>query len=68
MTSAQMYELARAAVAEAADVPEAEVSVLWVGGIMEDRRAVAWCGGKLYMVHHDAVGEQTTVDAYVKEV
>lgn len=68
MTSGQMYELARNAVAAAAGVTKEEVTILWVGGVMEDRRAVAWCGMKLYIVHHDPVGETTTVDAYVKEV
>lgn len=69
MTSAQMYELTRDAVAEAAGAdPAGSVpDVLWVGGVLEDRRGVAWYMGKLYMVlHHTGTG-QTTVNAYIKE-
>ena len=42
MTSMQMYEYARNAVAEYAGAdPDGSVpDVLWVGGVLEDRRAV----------------------------
>lgn len=69
MTSAQMYELARDAVAEyAGEDPGGSVpDVLWVGGVLEDRRAVAWYIGKLFMVLHNTGTGQTTVHAYIKE-
>lgn len=68
MTSAQMYELARQAVAEAAPDPDGSVpDVLWVGGVLEDRRAVVWHIGKLFMVRHDTGSGTTTVDAYIRE-
>ena len=69
MTSAQMYELARDAVAEyAGEDPGGSVpDVLWVGGVLEDRRAVAWYLGKLYMVRHNTGTGETAVDTYIKE-
>ncbi len=69
MTSAQMYELARDAVAEyAGEDPGGSVpDVLWVGGVLEDRRAVVWYLGKLYMVQHNTSADQTWVDSYIKE-
>ena len=71
MTSAQMYELARRAVAEyeyAGEDPDGSVpDVLWVGGVLEDRRAVVWHLGKLYMVRYDTRSGTTTVDAYIRE-
>ena len=66
MTSAQMYELARDAIAQAAEVNPNEVEILWVGGVMENRRAVAWCGGDLWTVNHNPVTGETHVDRYVK--
>ncbi len=66
MTSAQMYELARDAIAQAAEVNPNEVEILWVGGVMENRRAVAWCGGALYAVSHNPVTGETHVDKYEK--
>lgn len=68
MTSAQMYELARQAVLESAgeDAAGSVPDVLWVGGVLEDRRAVAWYLGRLYMVRHNTSTNQTWVDAYVK--
>lgn len=69
MTSAQMYELARLAVKESAgEDPAGSVpDVLWVGGVLEDRRAVVWYMGKLYMVRHNTSTDQTCVDSYIKE-
>lgn len=69
MTSAQMYELARLAVKESAgEDPAGSVpDVLWVGGVLEDRRAVVWYMGKLYMVRHNTSTDQTWVDSYIKE-
>lgn len=68
MTSTQMYELARQAVAEVAPDPDGSVpDVLWVGGVLEDRRAVVWHIGKLFMVTHDMGTGATTVDAYIRE-
>lgn len=69
MTSAQMYELARQAVKESAgEDPAGSVpDVLWVGGVLEDRRAVVWYMGKLYMVRHNTSTDQTWVDSYIKE-
>lgn len=69
MTSAQMYELARQAVKESAgeDPAGSLPDVLWVGGVLEDRRAVVWYMGKLYMVRHNTSTDQTWVDSYIKE-
>lgn len=69
MTSTQMYELARLAVKESAgEDPAGSVpDVLWVGGVLEDRRAVVWYMGKLYMVRHNTSTDQTWVDSYIKE-
>ena len=69
MTSAQMYELARDAVAEyAGEDPGGSVpDVLWVGGVLEDRRAVVWHLGKLFMVYHDTGNGTTAVDTYIRE-
>lgn len=69
MTSAQMYELARLAVKESAgeDPAGSMPDVLWVGGVLEDRRAVVWYLGKLYMVRHNTSTDQTWVDSYIKE-
>lgn len=69
MTSAQMYELARLAVKESAgeDPAGSLPDVLWVGGVLEDRRAVVWYMGKLYMVRHNTSTDQTWVDSYIKE-
>ena len=69
MTSAQMYELARLAVKESAgeDPAGSLPDVLWVGGVLEDRRAVVWYLGKLYMVRHNTSTDQTWVDSYIKE-
>jgi hypothetical protein len=68
MTSAQMYELARRAVLEyAGEDPDGSApDVLWVGGVLEDRRAVVWHLGKLYMVRYDTRSGTTTVDAYIR--
>lgn len=70
MTNARMYELARDAVIEYEHIqPEDEnqPDVLWVGGVMESRRAVVWCGEKLYMVTHNTNTEGTVVDPYVRQ-
>ena len=70
MTSTQMYELARNAVIEYEHIqPEDEnqPDVLWVGGVLENRRAVVWCGIKLYMVQHNTFTKQTTVTVYTAE-
>ena len=69
MTSAQMYELARNAVLEAAgpDPEGSQPDVLWVGGVLEDRRAVVWYMAKLYMVRHNTSTQETTVDTYARE-
>ena len=70
MTSAQMYELAKNAVIEhehiASDDP-IQPDVLWVGGVLEIRRGVVWCGEKLFMVTYNTNTEQTTVNVYEKE-
>lgn len=70
MKSAQMYELAKNAVIEyeqvAADDP-VQPDVLWVGGVLEDRRAVVWYAGKLYMVRYTTGTGETAVDVYTKE-
>ena len=66
MTSSQMYELARTAIAQAAAVNPNEVEILWVGGVMENRRAVAWCGGDLWTVNHNPITGETHVEKYVK--
>lgn len=70
MTSIQMYELAKNAVIEYEHIaPEDPVQpdVLWVGGVLEIRRGVVWCGEKLYMVTYNTCTEQTTVDVYEKQ-
>ena len=69
MTSAQMYELARLAGKESAgeDPAGSLPDVLWVGGVLEDRRAVVWYMGKLFMVTHDMGTGATTVDTYIRE-
>ena len=70
MSSMQMYELAKNAVIEHEHIqPEDEnqPDVLWVGGVLEVRRAVVWCGQKLFMVTHNTVTEETDVDTYVKQ-
>lgn len=69
MTSAQMYEFAREAVRAYVHAEEGglEPDVLWVGGILDDRRAVVWYGEKLFMVTHNTISKETTVDEYVKE-
>ena len=70
MTSRQMYEIARDAVIEYEHIqPEDEnqPDVLWVGGVMETRRAVVWCGEKLYMVIHNTNTDETVVEVYVKD-
>ena len=68
MTSMQMYELAREAILEAAgEDPAGSVpDILWVGGILEDRRAVGWYMGTLFMVHHDTGTGDTAVEAYYR--
>lgn len=69
MTSRQMYEIARDAVAEYEQLQEGDPApeVLWVGGILEDRRAVVWLGEKLYMVTLNTNTEETVVQPYAKE-
>lgn len=70
MTSAQMYELARDAIAQAegADAESGNVpDVLWVGGVLEDRRAVVWFDGRLYMVRHNTSSQKTEIDVYEKQ-
>ena len=70
MTSSQMYELAKQAVIVHEKIsPEDknQPDVLWVGGVMEQRRAVVWCGEKLYMVNYNANTEETVVDTYARE-
>lgn len=69
MNSMQMYELAANAVKEATGAGEdsqAKPDVLWVGGVLEDRRAVVWFEGKLFMVTYNTSTEKTTVDVYEK--
>lgn len=69
MTSMQMYEYARNAVAEYAGAdPDGSVpDVLWVGGVLEDRRAVVWYIGKLFMVLFNTTTSEATVNTYVRE-
>lgn len=69
MTSAQMYELARQAVTDYAgeDPASSRPDVLWVGGVLEDRRGVVWYMGKLFMVRHNTGTGDTTVDTYIKK-
>lgn len=70
MTSRQMYEIARDAVIEYEHIQpddENQPDVLWVGGVMETRRAVVWCGEKLYMVIHNTNTDETVVEVYVKD-
>ena len=70
MTSRQMYEIARDAVIEYEHIQpddENQPDVLWVGGVMETRRAVVWCGEKLYMVTHNTNTDVTVVEVYVKD-
>lgn len=70
MTSSQMYELAKQAVIDHEKIsPEDEnqPDVLWVGGVMEQRRAVVWCGEKLFAVFYDTILRVTTVVGYVRE-
>jgi len=70
MTSVQMYELAKNAVIEYEQVSPDDPNqpdVLWVGGVLEIRKAVVWYGEKLYMVTHDTNSSETTVDPYVRE-
>ena len=69
MTSAQMYELARNAVVETAgaDPEGSQPEVLWVGGVLEDRRAVVWYMAKLFMVRHNTSTQETVVDTYTRE-
>ena len=70
MTNARMYELARNAVIEYEHIQpddENQPDVLWVGGVMESRRAVAWYMGKLYMVRHNTGTGETAVDVYTRE-
>lgn len=70
MTSAQMYELARDAVIEQEHIsPDDPIQpdVLWVGGILEDRRAVVWLGEKLFMVRHSTITEKTLVETYTRQ-
>ena len=70
MTSRQMYEIARDAVIEYEHIQpddENQPEVLWVGGVMETRRAVVWCGEKLYMVIHNTNTDETVVEVYVKD-
>lgn len=69
MKSAQMYELAKNAVIAYENIQSEDVNqpdVLWVGGVLENRRAVVWCGTKLYMVIYNTNTEETTVEAYIK--
>lgn len=69
MKSMQMYELARKAVSEYEHIqPEDEnqPDVLWVGGVMENRRAIVWCGEKLYMVTYNTNTNVTSIDVYEK--
>ena len=70
MNSMQMYELAKNAVIEhehiASDDP-IQPDVLWVGGVLEIRRGVAWRGEKLFMVTYNTIEEETLVETYVKQ-
>ena len=69
MTSMQMYVLAQKAVAEHEHVQpddETQPDVLWVGGVMENRRAIVWLGEKLYMVTYDTNTKTTNIDVYEK--
>ena len=70
MTSRQMYEIARDAVIEYEHIQpddENQPEVLWVGGVMETRRAVVWCGENLYLVTHNTNTDETVVEVYVKD-
>lgn len=70
MTSRRMYEIAQEAVIEYEHIQpddENQPEVLWVGGVMETRRAVVWCGEKLYMVIHNTNTDETVVEVYVKD-
>ena len=69
MTSAQMWTLARDAVAEKLQSKPDDVNtpdVLWVGGALEQRRAVVWCGTELYLVTYNTLTGETRIDTYVK--
>lgn len=69
MNTINMYELAKDAVAAYVHAGEGDPApdVLWVGGLLEDRRAVVWYGERLFMVFYNTVTQSTTVQPYVKE-
>lgn len=72
MTSMEMYEYAKEQVAayivDHPDPSDAAPDVLWTGGMLEIRRAVVWCGVRLFMVTYNTSTEETVIDEYRKHV
>lgn len=67
MTNMQMYEYAKEVIAKYKNVSEEDPiqpDVLWVGGVLEIRRAVVWLGETLFMVTYNTNDETTKVDTY----
>ena len=67
MTNMQMYEYAKEVIAKYKNVSEEDPiqpDVLWVGGVLEIRRAVVWLGETLLMVTYNTNDETTKVDTY----
>lgn len=70
MNSMQMYELAKNAVIAHEHIPTenpTQPDVLWVGGVLEIRRAVVWYGEKLFMVTYNTNTESTLVETFIKQ-
>lgn len=70
MTTVEMYEYAKNKVAEyIAENPgqgDQAPDTLWVGGMLEFRRAVVWCGTRIFMVTHNTSTGSTEIDEYRK--
>lgn len=67
MTSMRMYEYAKEVITKYKSItPEDQIQpdVLWVGGVLEIRRAIVWLGETLYMVTYNINNETTVVDTY----